>query len=194
MQSLEGEQHHYKSFDGGTIQDLQQRTKLLSNFMATDCLSLRLGAQVMLIKNIDENLVNGSMGRVVAFCDPASHGGIRDEDLGKVGAKGAVGHAVKVGPGEKYPEVEFTIGKTSIKRLVVPETWKTELPDGTVQVSRTQVNRMFCRFPFGSWLCAAAAHLILGHVNPQIAGSNARTSQSWFGQGFWERSLTFRSW
>jgi ATP-dependent DNA helicase PIF1 len=153
MQSLEGEQYQYKSCDGGTIQDPQQRAKLLSNFMAADCLSLRVGAQVMLIKNVDENLVNGSMGRIVAFCDPASYSGIMDEDLGKVGAKGTVGHAAKVGPGEKYPEVEFTIGKTSIKRLMVPETWKTELPDGTVQVSRTQVNHTVCISVF-FWLMA----------------------------------------
>jgi ATP-dependent DNA helicase PIF1 len=32
---------------------------------------LKIDAQVMLIKNVDETLVNGTMGRVLRFTDPA---------------------------------------------------------------------------------------------------------------------------
>ena len=54
--------------------------------------------------------------------------------------------AATVGP--KWPVVEFIIrqGSHTAKRrmLVQPETWKTELPNGELQVSRTQVRGGAC--------------------------------------------------
>lgn len=41
--------------------------KTLENVMAPQVLTLKLGAQVMLLKNMDNGLVNGSVGKVVAF-------------------------------------------------------------------------------------------------------------------------------
>jgi ATP-dependent DNA helicase PIF1 len=135
--------------DGGTITDLNQRSKILSNFMAPETLRLRVDAQVMLTKNMDETLVNGSMGRVVRFVDPALFGteldqydedGSKDVEKMKVGGDGKGG---KAGGGNKpYPVVEFRTGKNSTPKqvLVMPETWKVELPNGEVQVSRQQVN------------------------------------------------------
>lgn len=49
----------------------EQRAKLLAAMMAVERLELKVGAQVMLIKNMDEKLVNGSVGRVLGF-HPAS--------------------------------------------------------------------------------------------------------------------------
>ncbi len=49
------------------MKDIAARDKLLANCMAPALLTLKKGAQVMLIKNIDENLVNGSLGNVIAF-------------------------------------------------------------------------------------------------------------------------------
>jgi hypothetical protein len=37
--------------------------------MAAESIVLKLNAQVMLIKNVDETLVNGSMGKVIGFCE-----------------------------------------------------------------------------------------------------------------------------
>src|SRR6266545_8038927 len=71
MQKLETVGDHFTALDGGSLQDPMQREKLLSNFMAPRLLHLRVDAQVMLIKNLDDTLVNGSMGRIVRFVDPA---------------------------------------------------------------------------------------------------------------------------
>ena len=71
MRQLTGEVRTYVSSDGGSIRDDNQREKMLSNFMAPKTLELKLDAQVMLIKNVDETLVNGSMGKVVGFADPS---------------------------------------------------------------------------------------------------------------------------
>ena len=58
----------YTSVDGGTLAN-PQRQNLLSNFLATNQLFLKVDAQVMCIKNYDETLVNGSLGQVIAFMD-----------------------------------------------------------------------------------------------------------------------------
>ncbi|KAF5383613.1 hypothetical protein D9615_003724 [Tricholomella constricta] len=150
---LQTHQERYTSIDGGTIQDENQKQKMLANFMAPRDLSLRIDAQVMLIKNVDETLVNGSMGRVVRFVDPAVYGTELDADgaqtlpgevavignnatVGSAAKKGAVARAGQV---KLYPVVEFVVPNGGRRLyLVMPEVWKVELPNGEVQVMRTQ--------------------------------------------------------
>jgi ATP-dependent DNA helicase PIF1 len=152
MNQLTTEQENFHSLDGGTIQDMAQREKMLSNFMAPQKLTLRLGAQVMLIKNVDDMLVNGSMGKVLRFIDPAIYGTPDDPEFASVGAGAGVGGASLPTAGggaakknaatiaKRYPVVEFDL-PNGIKRrmLVMPESWTVELPSGEIQVSRTQV-------------------------------------------------------
>jgi len=45
----------------------ETREKILSNLAAEKTLQIKVGAQVMLIKNVDGSLVNGSVGRVLGF-------------------------------------------------------------------------------------------------------------------------------
>jgi ATP-dependent DNA helicase PIF1 len=45
----------------------QHQLKLLDNTMAVKELELKIGAQVMMLKNVDDTLVNGSVGIVIAF-------------------------------------------------------------------------------------------------------------------------------
>jgi len=118
--------------------------------MAPRHINLRVDAQVMLIKNIDETLVNGSMGRILRFVDPAIYG--TEQDREQPGEGGVVG-ATSTTPGavakksnsaaldvKIYPVVEFVMPSGARRRvLVMPEIWKLELPNGEVQVSRTQV-------------------------------------------------------
>ncbi len=86
--------------------------------------------QVMLIKNLDDSLVNGSMGSVVGFAEP------EPDDMAysnKPASKGPKDASISR---QKWPLVEFTGGRTFLAK---PETWKVELPNGEIQVSRLQV-------------------------------------------------------
>jgi ATP-dependent DNA helicase PIF1 len=136
LNQLTTEQETFQSIDGGAIEDMALREKMLSNFMASQTLTLRLGAQVMLIKNVDEMLVNGSMGKVLRFIDPST---LDEREIAAAGDRDAVKNASYLF-GKRYPVVEFDLPNGMKRRmLVMPETWKTELPSGEIQVSRTQV-------------------------------------------------------
>jgi len=147
MSRLNTEQLVFTAVDGGTIQDKVQKDKMLANFMAPQRLVLRIDAQVMLIKNMDETLVNGSMGRVLRFVDPNVYGTEQDREgdtsvIGGTGQAGPVGKkaTASVSPTRFYPVVEFILPHGGRRRcLIMPDIWKVELPSGEVQVSRTQV-------------------------------------------------------
>lgn len=66
MRQLAGKVEVFEAIDGGTP-DLKTRDRLLNNCMAPQRTELKVNSQVMLIKNVDETLVNGSLGRVVGF-------------------------------------------------------------------------------------------------------------------------------
>jgi len=154
MSRLNTHQMTFKAKDGGSILDMMQKEKMLSNFMAPKILTLRIDAQVMLIKNMDDTLVNGSMGRVLRFVDEAAYGTEADPDFqfgDDVLGSGSttINAAVKKPSGAALPQnlcpvVEFVLPSGSKRRtLVKHDTWKVELPSGEVQVSRNQVRVSF---------------------------------------------------
>jgi len=70
--------------------------------MAPQHLSLRIDAQVTLVKNVGGTLVNGSMGPVLRFVDPAVCGTDLDVDgFGDVAVIGAAGTVSAVGSAAK---------------------------------------------------------------------------------------------
>jgi ATP-dependent DNA helicase PIF1 len=155
---IDGEQVIYASTDGGTLTDPVQREKVLSNMMAPHTIDLRVGAQVMLIKNVDETLVNGSMGIVKGFCHKALYvlgsdgkwkpDGVYDgldEDEIEQKEKLAASLRAKMNSGLKpLPVVRFNVpGGGSRDMLVEQDSFKNELPNGEVQVSRNQVSSIF---------------------------------------------------
>lgn len=105
----------------------------------------------MLIKNMDEGvLANGTMGRVIDFVDPTTHaGGAALDKNDKTKPKPSAG--------EKWPIVQFVLADGSQREMLMArESWyvfpprsqrrsslsyrKVELPNGEIQVSRSQVS------------------------------------------------------
>ena len=155
MSGITGREQVYNAHDGGSITDPAQRDKMLANFMAPKRLVLKEGAQVMLIKNVDDTLVNGTMGKVLRFVDPAASPLEEGVELtGQAGAAGAGGAGAGGKPASKggkeakpslgtrmlLPLVEFLQPGGARRTMVVSaDSWKVELPSGEVQVSRVQV-------------------------------------------------------
>ena len=136
MRKLASDQQIYIFYDDGTIEDESQRNKLLANFRAPAELTLKVGAQVMLIRNIDQALVNGSVGKVIGFSDLNTYTyGI---DLDASGSKTEKNKPPALG--QLFPVVEFSMGKFGTRQVLIqPELWTVELPDGEIQASRSQV-------------------------------------------------------
>ena len=161
MRNLQGKTYIFRAEDSGTVIDPTQRAKLLSNMMAPELLTLKKGAQVMLIKNIDETLVNGSLGKVRNFMSEKTFE-IYEEDEGAVDndegndielrdtdplafesrmkLRAKLHQDSLVTTTRQYPVVRFDLGDgTSRDLLCQPEDWKVELPNGEIQVQRKQV-------------------------------------------------------
>jgi ATP-dependent DNA helicase PIF1 len=89
LDRLPGQARDFAAEDGGDA-DPRDRVKLFDNMLAPSKLSLKVGAQVMLIKNKDESLVNGTTGQIVKFApagaDPTAVGydDFDEEDEGKL--------------------------------------------------------------------------------------------------------------
>lgn len=116
--------------------------------MAPPSIELKKGAQVMLIKNMDETLVNGSLGTVDDFMTEASfeikHGGdVSDVETDAKKRVRAFTNALvegSKGSNREYPLVRFhAVDGSQRVILCSPEDWKVELPTGQVQASRKQL-------------------------------------------------------
>lgn len=148
---LQGESQPFPSRDGGSITDKNMRDKLLQNCLAPELITLKKGAQVMLIKNIDETLVNGSLGRVIGFMDERMFDSYNNNEAAFLQSPGGTIESGEGGESKprlmdgistsrKWPLVRFAIADGTWRDLLCePETWKVELPNGEVQASRVQV-------------------------------------------------------
>ena len=157
MRNLGGKAFEFMAEDGGSISDKAQRDKLLANCMAPPSISLKKGAQVMLIKNIDETLVNGSIGKVIAFMDEQMFDiyhddedefqavetmDIKEEDMSesRKKLKSLINKDLAGSTSRKWPLVRFAVADGSSRDLLCQrESWKIELPNGEVQASRSQI-------------------------------------------------------
>ncbi|UKZ71826.1 uncharacterized protein TrAtP1_013376 [Trichoderma atroviride] len=147
LRELPGQPNRYDAIDTG---DVNVREKLLQNMMAPKSIELKVSSQVMLIKNLDGSLVNGSLGTVIAFSDEKSFdmSDMDDFDDGDNEAMAKARKKLKAfsrepepdGSGMKFPVVRF-ISTDGVARVILcqPEEWKVELPNGDVQAKRVQI-------------------------------------------------------
>lgn len=158
MTNLSGQEMRFDAVDTG-VSDLNVRNKILANFMAPEKLSLKKGAQVMLIKNIDNQLVNGSLGKVQAFMDEATFTVYKDEEETfmqaqepeggsdadeKAAARAKIAQMRLKNAGDStarfWPMVRFALPDGTYRSLLCqPEEWKTENQQGEITAKRQQV-------------------------------------------------------
>ncbi|CRG84452.1 DNA repair and recombination protein pif1, mitochondrial [Talaromyces islandicus] len=177
MRRLSGDVMTFNAVDSGSIQDPQMRERLLANCMAPPTIHLKKGAQVMLIKNMEDSLVNGSVGRVVAFMDESTFDYYRtnEDDFTGDGKEGsdddsaarkkirALAHGKEGGvtTGRRWPLVCFVQSDGTERHLLCqPESWKIELPNGEIQAMRTQVPLIL------AW--ALSIHKAQGQTLPRV--------------------------
>ncbi|KEY67206.1 hypothetical protein S7711_03065 [Stachybotrys chartarum IBT 7711] len=147
LRELKGKSYRYDAADVGPegVKD-----RLLVNMMAPKALELKVNAQVMLIKNLDDTLVNGSLGKVIAFSDDKLFDLTNPDDFddalndrmarAKKKLKTFSRDPDEASDGVKYPVVQFS-ATDGTPRVVLcqPMEWKVELPNGDLQAKRTQV-------------------------------------------------------
>lgn len=150
LDALQTDMRTYTSMDSGQLPpDQLQRT--LDNFMAPRHMALKKGAQVMLIKNVDRELSNGSVGTVLDFLDEDSfkdqygEEDVSDELLARAERAPGVSRTMQQERTEaraapRWPLIRFHLVNGHVRDyLARPESWKMEDPNGKVVASRTQV-------------------------------------------------------
>lgn len=164
LDAIPGESSLYSSRDSGKGSEVKT---MLQNVTAHEKVELKVGAQVMLIKNLDQYLVNGSVGRVLGFY-PASavsgqgtisanggNGVIREVLLDKGELKPVEKDLTVSEAGERprstetFPLVVFPVPSGKEAVLMGRLAFKVEDADGTVVASRAQVWRTSGR---GLWV------------------------------------------
>lgn len=162
LRALPGEETVFKAEDNVTNlhpgADKKENT-YLKNFMAVEQLVLKVGAQVMLIKNLDTTLVNGTVGTVVGFgVQELQESDDEDGEEWKLGQHGEQVRSIKpelsaVDARKKQKIVEqIASGKLELgpvvdwqtplgieRKIMVREEFKVEDQAGNKLASRKQV-------------------------------------------------------
>src|SRR5271156_995329 len=156
MSLLSGVEMSFPAVDSGMVDEVT-RSRLLENCIAPTNLILKKGAQVMLIKNIDGQLVNGSQGTVTSFMDEACYHAYSEDPASFVksqedGSGDEIAAAkqriqqlrhkdgASTSTGRLWPLVRFTLADNTCRSLLcVQEEWKSEAPNGDVLARRMQV-------------------------------------------------------
>lgn len=107
--------------------------------MAVGVLELKRDAQVMLVKNVSETLVNGSVGKVLGFSAPADGGGGKNNNNKK-------SHQGGGSDAELLPLVEFSTFRGKETMLVARDEFRAEDSEGKLLARRVQV----CLIPASS--------------------------------------------
>lgn len=162
LRALRGEQTIFRAEDwaGDKTPEQMKTDTYLNNFMAPETLVLKLGAQVMLIKNLDTTLVNGTVGTVVGFGVPELDDSDGEEDIKlsdgtrikgekrekttqEIRNQQRIANAVAQGKLEQSPVIEWQTPQGIEKKIMAREEFKVEDNQGRKIASRKQVS-LFC--------------------------------------------------
>ncbi|KAK4510077.1 uncharacterized protein ATC70_006246 [Mucor velutinosus] len=141
LTELRGEEIEYKAIDEGDSRKLQQ-------CIAPTLLHLKLHAQVMLLKNMDAELVNGSLGVVVGFVGRGNYRNKAECEMLRTPQRkrdrNSLFAADKEGDGEidmdvPWPVVKFANGR---EMILEREAWSVALPGGRDVSRRRQLPLM----------------------------------------------------
>lgn len=125
LAALSGPAHTFVARDSGSAEQCKKQ-RLLENMMAVRTLDLKRDAQVMLVKNVSDTLVNGSVGKLLDFCPSP------DENNKKKSQGGGDGH-------ELLPLVEFSTFRGKETLLVSRDEFRAEDSEGKLLARRVQV-------------------------------------------------------
>ena len=154
LNALKTESATYESRDSGAATN-ERRAKILEDMVSQCILEIRVDAQVMLIKNVDENLVNGSVGRVLGFYMVSEVCG----SGGEISSRGGNGFIRKV--------LLKDDGKTPIPRKITErENGKTERKGGdesnnAKQKSKSDSQESTERFPLVEFRIPVGKEVVL---------------------------------
>lgn len=127
MAALPGSVHRFTARDSGPAPP-EKGQRLLDNTFAVPILELKHNAQVMLVKNVSETLVNGSVGKVLGF------GPVTGTPFNRYKMT-----PDNSGPREQFPLVEFDTFKGKERMLVTRDEFRAEDNDGNLLARRVQI-------------------------------------------------------
>ena len=176
MDKLSGELFQFRAHDSGTG-DPQTVENQLKSCIAPPLVELKKGSQVMLIKNIDEQLVNGTLGQVISFIDESMFSFYKDEEAAYLEATGGGSESEAIQKARKklkafrnkdnsstairYPMVRFFVAANQTRDLLcMTEEWRVESPKGEALATRKQVPLIL------AW--ALSVHKAQGQTLPRV--------------------------
>lgn len=124
LAALSGPAQIFTARDSGSAEQ-SKKQRLLENMMAVRTLELKREAQVMLVKNVSDTLVNGSVGKVLDFCPSPDN---------KKRSQGGGNH-----DDELLPLVEFSTLRGKETLLVSRDEFRAEDSEGKLLARRVQV-------------------------------------------------------
>lgn len=146
LASLPGDGIRYPATDtpgrdsNDNLVSLEQMGRLLERLVAQQVIHLKVGAQVMLIKNmVQGQLVNGSVGQVVRFSTSEEAMRTATPIATEEGLKGGLSTKSELPANydnSQWPVVRFTCGR---EILCVPTEFTVDNADGGIEARRRQV-------------------------------------------------------
>lgn len=194
LASLQSPPVAFEARDSGSAAP-EKRKAVLATMRVPERLILKQGAQVMLVKNIDDRrgLVNGAVGRVLGFFAAPrgkSEGVITNVQISEDGKSvvfagaGAVAGKENMKPGstapkkegktsaadaELFPLVEFPTPTGRETALVTRDEFRIEDNEGVVLARRVQAGIPFhlaIVIPNDACVLSGSPHPCLGHIHP----------------------------